>query len=136
MHDYFFIKRISLLELLAIVVILVILAAVLIPVVSNIIDNAREQVDIAHMPGCCWWQQPSPSVWMVWAMVSIRPMKTVLLHGHTTTCWGRYGPVSQIGLDYLIVDVDFSRDAADVIRICRVVKGVVQVYRTGSSDFE
>ena len=135
MHDYFFIKRINLLELLAIVVIFIVLAAVLIPVVGNIIVNANNQVDIAHA-----------RLLLVSTTIAIgmdglgNGVYTANADGSSPFPYhdllGSNWPVSHVGLDYLIVDVDFSRNSADAIQIIRIVDDVVQVYRTDKGIFE
>lgn len=128
-------KGFTLIELIVVIAILGILSAVLIPVISTFVDRANNQADIANAR-------------LLLLATTIAFGADGLGNGVYTAngdgssplpyreLLGPTWPVSKIGLDHFIVDVDFSRDSPDAIRIIRVVNGVEQIYRIANGIFE
>ena len=125
----------TLIELIVVIAILGILSAVLIPVISTFVDRANNQADIANA-----------RLLLLATTIAFgadglgNGVYTANADGSSPLPYremlGPAWPVSKIGLNHFIVDVDFSRDPEDAIQVIRVVGGVDQVYRIEKGLFE
>lgn len=125
----------TLIELFVVIAMLGILAAILIPVISTFINRANNQADIANAR-------------LLLLATTIAFGADGLGNGVYTAnhdgssplpfreMLGPTWPISKVGHDHFIVDVDFSRDLPDAIRIIRVVHGVEQAFQIHNGTFE
>ena len=128
-------KGFTLIELVVVIAILGILTAVLIPVISTFVDRANNQADIANAR-------------LLLLATTIAFGADGLGNGVYTAngdgssplpyreLLGPTWPMSKIGHGHFVVNVDFSRDLPDAIRIIRVVNGVEQIYMIANGIFE